>query len=91
MFFTNIFSYASRRRLAEHAYQKTREELGKRREELEPILGRHGIQLDLDAVTQPGRRLVDPRRRRGAPASTERLSSTLDDLERWLRAAAQHG
>ena len=91
MFFTNIFSYASRRRLAEHAYQKTREELGKRREELEPILGRHGIQLDLDAMTQPGRRLVDPRRRRGAAASTERLSSTLDDLERWLRAAAQHG
>ena len=27
MFFTNIFSYSSRRRLCEHAYQKTREEL----------------------------------------------------------------
>ena len=33
MFFTNLFSYSSRRRLCEHAYQKTREELWKRRHE----------------------------------------------------------
>ncbi len=42
MFFTNIFSYASRRRLAEHAYQKTPQELRRRREELAPILARRG-------------------------------------------------
>jgi predicted acylesterase/phospholipase RssA len=92
MFFTNIFSYASRRRLAEHAYQKTREELRKRREELEPILARHGIELDLDGMTQPDRHLVDVRRtRRGAAASAQRLSNTLDDLERWLRVTARQG
>jgi predicted acylesterase/phospholipase RssA len=92
MFFTNIFSYASRRRLAEHAYQKTREEVRKRREELEPIFARHGIELDVDGMTQRDRRLVDPRRlRRGAAASAERLSTALDDLERWLRVAARQG
>jgi predicted acylesterase/phospholipase RssA len=89
MFFTNIFSYASRRRLAEHAYQKTRQELRRRREELAPILARHGIELDVRGMTDPERRLVDPQRlRRGAALSAARLSSTLDDLERWLRSTA---
>jgi predicted acylesterase/phospholipase RssA len=89
MFFTNIFSYASRRRLAEHAYQKTRQELRRRREELAPILARHGIELDVRGMTDPERRLVDPQRlRRGAALSAARLASTLDDLERWLRSTA---
>ncbi len=92
MFFTNLFSYASRRRLAEHAYQKTRKELFERRHELGPVLGRHGIAIRLDAVTDPDRHLV-----RGArlPAplvagtkTTARLADTLDDLERWLAVAA---
>jgi NTE family protein len=48
MFFTNMFSYASRRRLCEHAYQKTRIELYRRRHELGPILARHGIRIRLE-------------------------------------------
>ena len=92
MFFTNIFSYASRRRLAEHAYQKTRKELFERRHELEPVLARHGIAIRLDVVTDPDRHLV-----RGAKARAPlvagtriaaRLADTLDDLERWLARAA---
>ena len=45
MFFTNVFSYADRRRLCEHAYQQTREDL-RRAAALEPILARHGLSLD---------------------------------------------
>ena len=90
MFFTNIFSYASRRRLAEHAYQKTRKELFERRHELEPVLARHGIALRLEAITDPDRHLV--RRARPRPplvAGTRvaaRLADTLDDLGALARA-----
>jgi len=89
MFFTNIFSYASRRRLAEHAYQKTRKELSMRRRELGPILERHGITIDVRAVADPALYLVRGARGRSPRASglagtTERLTTTLDDLDRWL-------
>jgi predicted acylesterase/phospholipase RssA len=89
MFFTNIFSYASRRRLAEHAYQKTRQELFERRHELAPVLARHGIEIDLAAVRDPALHLVRSARRRARPstaiAATEGLARTLDDLDRWLK------
>jgi NTE family protein len=39
MFFTNIFSYADRKRLSEQAYRKTREELLRRHDELAPKAG----------------------------------------------------
>ncbi len=88
MFFTNIFSYASRRRLAEHAYQKTRKELLERRHVLAPVLAKHGIAIRFDVLTDPGRHLVKRHARRRAPiaakAATERLTHCLDDLGRWL-------
>ena len=46
MFFANMFSYADRRRLAEHAYRHTLAELRRRADELEPMLARHGVELD---------------------------------------------
>lgn len=89
MFFANVFSYASRRRLAEHAYQKTRQELFERRHQLAPVFARHGISLDLDALRDPSRELVrgvkKPRRPHGAMAIAATLAHTLDDLERYLR------
>jgi predicted acylesterase/phospholipase RssA len=92
MFFTNLFSYASRRRLAEHAYQKTRKELFERRHELAPALARHGIAIRLDAVTDPDRRLVRGAGGRapllGGTRVAARLADALDDLERWLALAA---
>ena len=88
MFFTNIFSYSSRRRLAEHAYQKTRQELFQRRHELGPILARHGITLDLTAARDPDRELVrgvkKAARPHGAMAIAAWLTDTLDDLERFI-------
>ena len=46
IFFANIFSYADRRRLAEHAYRHTLSELRRRAGELGPIFARHGVKLD---------------------------------------------
>jgi predicted acylesterase/phospholipase RssA len=92
MFFTNMFSYASRRRLAEHAYQKTRKELFARRHALAPVLARHGVGMRLDALTDPDRHLVRGARRarslsRGMEI-TASLAESLDDLERWLASGA---
>ena len=88
MFFTNIFSYSSRRRLAEHAYQKTRKELFERRHELGTVLARHGITIRLDVLADSRRHLVKrhaPRRAPlGAKATIDRLARSLDDLERWI-------
>ena len=93
MFFTNIFSYSSRKRLCEHAYQKTRAELWQRRHELAPVLGRHGVRLNLDLVRDPGLSLVRsqsrPAARHGTAAmrAAASLADCLDDLDRWVKVA----
>jgi len=91
MFFTNLFSYSSRRRLCEHAYQKTRAELWARRHELAPVLARHGIALRTEVLRDSSLTLVKSlRRSRGlwretaSTAATRLLTHTLDDLQRWL-------
>jgi NTE family protein len=92
MFFTNLFSYSSRRRLCEHAYQKTREELWKRRHDLAPVFAGHGIEIRTDVLRDDSMTLVKSlRKSRGmwretaTTTATRALSHTLDDLERWLR------
>lgn len=95
MFFTNVFSYSSRRRLSEHAYQKTRAELYRRRDELAPILARHGISIRIDVLEDSQRRLITSlataRKRTALTAATNRLTDSLERLERWLarRSAGQ--
>jgi hypothetical protein len=90
-----MFSYASRRRLAEHAYQKTRKELFARRHALAPVLARHGVAIRVDALTDPDRHLVRGMQRRrqliAATEATARLTESLDDLERWLASAPAAG
>lgn len=55
MFFSNIFSFRSRRIVCELAYRETRRDLYARRAELAPILARHGLKLDLAALRDPKR------------------------------------
>lgn len=88
MFLANIFSYSQRRELAEHAYQKTRQELRSRRSTLGPQLARHGLTLDDAALDDPLRRLVSRHLppRRGLARPVKRLEEVLDDLERLLHA-----
>jgi hypothetical protein len=91
MFFTNVFSYANRRRVCDHAYQRTVREIARRRRELAPILARHGIRLRAEVLdqarphvmTSPSLRLISGR---GVKA---RLDAGLSGLDRWLRAAAR--
>ncbi len=91
MFFTNLFSYAGRRRLCEHAYQKMRRELWERRHELGPRLAKHGITIDAAVLRDEKRTLVKSLRRRReyrfdteASQTARALAATLDDLQRWL-------
>ena len=45
MFFTNVFSFAARKTVMEHAYRSTIEQLRDRADEIAPVLERHGITL----------------------------------------------
>ena len=91
MFFTNIFSYADRKRLSAQAYRKTREELLGRYDELAPKFARHGVTINRAVLADPhrslARRMGQLRRRRARfmGLTALRLSDTLDDLARALR------
>jgi len=90
LFFTNVFSTASRKRLAEHAWRRTRIDLFRRRHELGPILARHGIRIRLDVLRDATRALCAPPaggRGRAVPLARD-LGRVLDALDRWI---AGHG
>lgn len=57
MFFTNVFSFDARKMVIEHAYHTTLENLRARREEVEPVLARHGLRLRPEALDDPAPRL----------------------------------
>ncbi|MEF8702569.1 MAG: patatin-like phospholipase family protein [Candidatus Accumulibacter sp. UW26] len=86
MFFTNVFSYRDRRRLCEHAYQRTRSDLYRRRHELRPILARHGIELNLGVLKDHRRSLLSHKRRPDLASSASALDACLNDLGAWLQA-----
>lgn len=94
IFFANIFSVSSRRRLCEHAYRATRADLLARRDGLAPVLRRHGLSLDEAVLRADTPRLVrepTPARARSletrASVALRRLSRTLHELERSLAIA----
>lgn len=85
-FFSNIFSFSSRRAVCEHAYHSTRRTLRERREELEPILAEHDIRLNIDFLEAENGDL-DPWERCGLPdpgASHEDPEKVLGDLDDLL-------
>jgi len=59
MFFTNVFSFSRRRRVCEHAYDATRAQLLERKDEIGPILDRHGLTLRVDILEDESRNLWD--------------------------------
>jgi predicted acylesterase/phospholipase RssA len=69
MFFANVFRYADRRRLVDHAYQRTRQDLRRHAHALAPVLARHGLGLRMQALRDPHRsfhRAIDEQRERNA-------------------------
>jgi hypothetical protein len=95
MFFANVFNYSERKRLSEHAYQRTRAELRRRYMELRPILARHGVTIDKAALADEARTLSRPDstigRRRAVRryGSAGQLDHTLDRLEALLRVRTE--
>jgi predicted acylesterase/phospholipase RssA len=90
LFFKNVFRYADRKRLAEHAYQRTRRDLYAHADRLEPLLARHGIRLRRDLLSDRSRRFSDAvseRGRRMQPV-TGSLHRALDRLEGALASRA---
>jgi hypothetical protein len=83
IFFTNLFAYATRRRVCEHAYQRTRRDLVHRAPELEPVLARHGIRYRWDVLEGPDRQSS----RGGTWRLQEEagdLRACLEELRRWI-------
>ena len=94
MFFTNVFSYSDRRRLCEHAYQRTREDLRRRHFALAEALGRHGVTIDDEALADGHRTLLarGHRKHRRHPdalgQTAAKLDQALDRLENILTTRA---
>lgn len=86
IFFTNIFSYNSRNALCEHSYQVTRKDLLARHEELNQVLEKRGMSLNVDLLRDKKRTLADSigaGRSSHAPVARS-LSRVLDDLDEML-------
>ena len=86
IFFTNIFSYADRQALCEHAYQATRKDLFARRAELAPILEKRGMSLRLDLLQDKQRSLeksIGEGHASHAPV-VRNLCRVLDDLDKLM-------
>ena len=90
MFFTNVFSFAARRTVLEHAYRSTLEQLRDRADEIGPVLARHGLRLrehvlfrkrfDIwKSVGLAGDRPILP-----TTVPTRDLRDALADLDEWL-------
>lgn len=88
MFFANVFSFANRERVCAHAYAEVLRQLAERRDELRPVLARHGIAIRDSVLDSP----PPLRLPRGSLAATmEMLSGTLDELEREIGDADDQG
>lgn len=82
MFFTNIFSFSSRRRVCTHAYRATLAELQQRREALDPVLARHGLRLRAEVLAQEHPDLLARLERAPAHSAVgQQLARSLDDVE----------
>ncbi|MBA4254338.1 MAG: patatin [Polaromonas sp.] len=86
LFLANTFSYHQRSRLAEHAYQQTRQLLRAQYTTLSNKLGPHGIGLNREVLGDPTRHLLPPdaerpRHRPAAGAPRRRLGAALDRLQ----------
>lgn len=85
LFYTNVFSFAARRRISQLAYRNTLADLRKRRDVLAPILAVHGIKLRADVIADTPRSILahlPPSQRR--TETTAGLGRALDEIEHRL-------
>ena len=88
LFFTNVFRYSGRRKLVEHAYQKTRRDLLDQARELGPLLRRRNLELDTDILRRKGRTFASAAHERAAHARrvVRRLRKALGRLDGLLQS-----
>ena len=96
LFFSNVFSFQSRRMVCEHAYQMTRRDLLRRADELEQTLAPYGVTIRRDCLEDEQRTIstslygemlpvyVARERQR---SSRSRLSSGIDNVSEFLNNA----
>ena len=87
MFFANIFSFASRKALCNHAFQGTRKDLLSQADHVDKVLSRHGMALNRERLADTDRTLEDSLNEsfHGHSKISRRLNRALEDLEWQLR------
>jgi predicted acylesterase/phospholipase RssA len=83
MFFANVFRYADRRRLVDHAYQRVRADLRRHADTLDEVLARHGLGLRRSVLRDTHRSFhasIEQQRRANARVVRD-LNRTLKRLE----------
>jgi NTE family protein len=87
LFFANVFRYAERLSLADHAYRRTRRDLLAQAEALAPLLERRGLRLNLGVLRDRNRSLPAARATAQRVRQTaRRLDVALDRIERMLQS-----
>jgi NTE family protein len=93
LFFANVFRYAERRSLADHAYRRTRRDLLAQANALAPLLERRGLRLNIGVLRDRNRSLPAPARQasRRVRQAAHRLGLALERIERLLPAPGNSG
>lgn len=91
LFYTNVFSFAARRRVGDLAYRNTLADLRERADVVGPILAAHGIRLRAEILADRERSILDglgqtPRH----SDTTVRLQRALDDVEHRITRQRHH-
>jgi predicted acylesterase/phospholipase RssA len=86
LFFTNVFSFASRRKLVEHAYSATRRQLLTNQDELQLVLAPYGFRLRVDLLADESYTFADSLSRSCVyhAATARDLDQALNDLDELL-------
>lgn len=89
LFFTNVFRYAGRQRLVDHAYRQTRRDLLAQSGKIAALLRRHGLRLNTQILRDRHRSFSTAARERAQHArqACRRLDQALGRLERLVRPA----
>jgi len=93
MFFANVFSYANRELVCQHAYRTTRRDLWERRNQLTSVLARHGLKIRESVLRDAKRHFTEALDRNPDPERlglyknpvTNRLDEVLAQLEAVVR------
>jgi NTE family protein len=84
MFFSNVFSFRTRREVCEHAYASTRRFLRANREAVEAKLARHGLRLRHEVLDDESRRLFRAEPRTTLGSALGEMRGTIGRLEAAL-------